>query len=126
MTRAPFVSWFHDLSQDAVYGLRMLVQNPGFTAIAAISLALGIGANTAIFSFLNAFTRPLPVPAPEQLVVVAADVKGDDTGLRYRFSYPALQDFQKQADLFSDVFAYGIQVRGLSTGGKSTQFFFSP
>jgi predicted permease len=62
-------SWLENLAQDVRYGLRQLRRSPGFAAVAVITLALGIGANTAIFSVLNALAlRPLAVPAPSHLV----------------------------------------------------------
>src|SRR5215813_2633517 len=60
-----------EMFQDLRFGLRMLLKSPGFTAVALLSLALGIGANTAIFSLMDAiFWRPLPVSHPEQLVSI--------------------------------------------------------
>src|SRR5579864_8756119 len=118
-------SWLRDLGQDVFYGLRMLRRSPGVAAVAALSVALGIGANTAVFSVVNGFQRPLPVRSPEQLVVLAADTKGDETGFQYEFSYPALQDFRRQSSQLSDVFAFSLDIRGFSTGTRSTQFLYS-
>src|SRR5215472_1321860 len=76
------------LIQDLRYGARMLLKRPGLSLIAIITLALGIGANLTIFSFVDAmFLRPLPVPRPYQLVSVAA---GRDGGM----AYPAYEHFR--------------------------------
>ena len=65
------VNWAQDLAQDVRYGLRMLAKNPGFTAVAVLTLAIGIGANTAIFSVLESqLWRPLPFPESERLMDV--------------------------------------------------------
>src|SRR5262249_8956487 len=63
--------WEDEMFQDIRYGVRMLLKNKAFTAVAALSLALGIGANTAIFSLVNkALLRPLPVEEPERMVAL--------------------------------------------------------
>ena len=103
---------------------RQLKRAPGLVAAATLTLALGIGANTAVFSVLNGFQRPLPVPSPENVVILAAVLPGDDTGLRYRFSFPALQDYRQKTDIFSDVFAFDLRIGGLGTGGRTTQFVY--
>ena len=76
----------HALRQDLQYAIRQFGKSPGFAVLVVLTIALGIGANTAIFSVINGFLRPLPVKAPEQIVVLAARTKGDETGFRYRFS----------------------------------------
>jgi len=91
------------LWQDVRYASRMLAKSPMLTAIVILTLALGIGANTAIFGIVNAIVlRPLPVKSPEQVVVLAAQAKGDTVGI-FTLSYPQLVDLRKQADEFSDI-----------------------
>ena len=75
------------LIQDIRYGIRMLLKNPGMTLVAALTLALGIGANTTIFSAVNGLMlRPLPVANAERLVVFGGQQQGGDTFVQ--FSYP--------------------------------------
>ncbi len=92
--------------QDLRYGARMLVKKPGFTLIAVITLALGIGANTAIFSVADKLLlRPLPVKDPHQLALIA----GESVNPNFRstvFSYPDYVDYRDQNEVFSDLFAF--------------------
>jgi macrolide transport system ATP-binding/permease protein len=112
------------LRQDLVYALRQLRKSPGFTVLVVVTIALGIGANTAIFSLIGGFLRPLPVKRADQIVILAARTKGDETGFRFRFSFPALQEYRERASCFSDVFAFNTDVGGLSADGKTTEFLY--
>jgi macrolide transport system ATP-binding/permease protein len=105
--------------QDLRFGLRMLRKNLGFTAIAVLTLGLGIGTNTAIFSMVNSFLlRPLPVKNPEQITVVAMQLKKGE--LQTGFSYPEFEDLQKQSSsVFSDVIAMSLNAGGLTLNGKA-------
>jgi len=91
------------LLQDVRYGLRMLVKKPTFTIVAVLTLALGVGANTAIFSIVNAvLLRSLPFPDPDRLVRIYFNNPG--VGLRnVRFSVPEFDDLRAQTDVFEDV-----------------------
>lgn len=92
------------LWQDIRYGVRMLARSPGLTVIAVLSLALGIGANTAIFSFVNAvLLRSLPIFEPERLVFVFS---GSQTNPYSVSSYPDYVDYRDRNEVFSDVTAY--------------------
>jgi hypothetical protein len=102
--------WLETLLQDAGYGLRSMLRTPGVTAIALLSLALGIGANTAIFSFLNAvMLRTLPVKDPQQLVKLGVENWGgitDSFGCTELYSYPFYREFRSKNAVFSDTAAY--------------------
>ena len=102
--------WLETLLQDTGYGLRAMLRTPGVTAIALLSLALGIGANTAIFSFLNAvMLRMLPVRAPQQLVKLGVeDWNGitDSFACTELYSYPFYREFRAKNTVFSDTAAY--------------------
>ncbi|HEX2665397.1 MAG TPA: ABC transporter permease [Candidatus Acidoferrum sp.] len=91
------------LLQDIRYGSRMLVKKPTFAIVAILTLALGVGANTAIFSIVNAvLLRSLPFPDPDRLVRIYFNNPG--VGLRgVRFSVPELDDLRAQTDVFEDV-----------------------
>src|SRR4051794_31833733 len=91
------------LLQDLRYALRAMRRTPGFTAVALLTLALGIGANAAIFSVINAvLLRPLPFPAPERIVRVFTVFDGQNDV----WSPRNFLDVQEQAKGFSAIAAY--------------------
>src|SRR5438552_5505063 len=94
------------LLQDIRFGIRMLRKNGWFTFVALLTLALGIGANTAIFSIVNSIVfRPLPYSAPQQLVGVwTKDLRRP--GSQYPASMPTFRDWQQQSHLFTGFAAY--------------------
>src|SRR5215470_14639470 len=91
------------LLQDIRFGLRILVKRPTFAIVAILTLALGVGANTAMFSIVNAvLLRSLPFPDSHRLVRIYVNNPG--VGLRgVRFSVPELDDLRTRADVFEDV-----------------------
>jgi putative ABC transport system permease protein len=96
--------WLEDLRQDLRYGARTLAKNPGFTAVAALTLALGIGANTAIFSVVNGvLLRPLPYKDPQRLVMVFAPRQLDQESLISSGGFTVLRN---QNQVFEQVAAF--------------------
>jgi hypothetical protein len=90
--------------KDIRYGVRMLSKNPGVTLVAIITLALGIGANTAIFSGVNAFLmRPLDVPNAGELIRPME--RTEDRNLADEFSYPDFMDYRNQSTSFTGLSA---------------------
>jgi predicted permease len=118
----PFVD---ALVQDVRYALRLFRREPTFTAGAVLTLAIGIGANTAVFSLLNGYLRPLPVPAPSEIVAIGGETRGDESSVRFSFSHPTLSDLRARALPFSDIFAYTPWIGGLQSDGRVSSFLFS-
>jgi putative ABC transport system permease protein len=100
--------------QDLRYGVRILARNPGFAAIAILSLALGIGVNTSIFPLVNAaLLRPLPVDNPERIVSLRGGLKGGSDS--FNLSYPMYQDLQERGSVFTGLAAARFVTVNLST-----------
>src|SRR4029450_882139 len=101
------------LINDIRYGLRNFGKRPGFTAIATVTLALGIGANTAIFSLVNTvLLRPLPVPHPEELTEVYGTFhNGADYTIQ---SYLNYKDYRDRNDVFSGLISYWFSPRSIN------------
>ena len=105
------------LLQDIRYAIRILRKSPAFTAIAILTLAIGIGANTALFSIVNGvLLNPLPYPHPEQLVAVYAD--SPETSQGY-VTYLNFLDWQRMNRSFSSITMYRNQDYNFSTSGPS-------
>ena len=104
--------------QDLRYGVRMLLKRPGFTLVAVLSLALGLGANTAIFSLVNTLLlRPLPVRQPEQLV--ALNSAGEGRGMFSNFSYPNYRDLRDRNTTLSALILYRMAPISVSHDGAN-------
>jgi macrolide transport system ATP-binding/permease protein len=104
----------HTLKQDVLHGLRLLWKSPAFTIVSALTLALGIGANTAIFSIVSwLLLRPLPVARPMDLVELAFQQR--HSGVQKHFSVPDYLEIREQSTAqFEDIAAYQIGIDGLS------------
>jgi putative ABC transport system permease protein len=108
--------WVEDLVEDVRYGLRLLRKSPGFTAIVVLTLALGIGANTAIFSVVyDVLLRPLDYPRPEQVVRVWGT---NASGGEMNFSDPNFQDIAAQSHDFQSLAQYTSQIASVVGGAQ--------
>jgi macrolide transport system ATP-binding/permease protein len=109
------------LLKDIRFAFRRLWKSPGFTLTAVASLALGIGANTAIFSLVNtALLRPLPVSRPDRLVSLAVSGEG---GSMLAFSYPAYRDYRDRNEVLDGLFATRLAPFSLSRGGDNQRLW---
>lgn len=105
------------LLQDVRYGVRMSLKQPGFTLIAVITLALGIGANTGVFSLVNTvLLRPLPIAQPERVFEVTPLREGANIGAT---SYPVYKDFRDRNDVLEGLAAYRFLPMSLSRNGNN-------
>jgi predicted permease len=114
------------LLQDLRFGFRMLKKSPGFTAVAVVTLALGIGANTALFSVVNGvLLSPLPFPQPDQLVTLHENKPNFEGG---SISYPNFRDWRKENHTFSSLAlarAYAFSLTGIGEAEQVTGEFIS-
>lgn len=112
---------------DFRHALRQVVNRPGFSLVVVLMLALGVGANAAMFSlFHQVLLRPLPVPAPEQLVLLSDDGPKSGSvscsgmgGCQYVFSYPMLRDLEREQTVFTGVAAHGQFGANLAIDGRA-------
>src|SRR3989440_2825070 len=109
------------LIQDIRYGLRILLKNKGFAAVAIRALGLGIGANTAIFSLVNGILlRPLPFPNAERIVYFEG--RNPQAGITdSNISYPDFTDWSQQTDIFSSTAAYYLSSSNLGADGAEPE-----
>ena len=115
--------FLEQIGQDIRYGLRALRKNPGFTLVAVLTLALGIGVNTSIFSVVNAILfKPLPVPESERLAAVFSTIEERSANNLIRetpLAYPDYVDFRDQTDVFEGLFAYDTDGFALEQGNEN-------
>lgn len=112
------VRLIEELLQDLRYGRRLLAKNPGVTLIAIVTLALGIGANTAIFTVVNAFLlRSLPYGDPDRLVMVDSQYRGKSTGV----SFADYDDWRRQNNVFDDLAFFNLRWNANLEFGNETE-----
>jgi putative ABC transport system permease protein len=111
------LSWLETSIADLRYALRGLRRSPGFTAVTVLSLALGIGANTSVFTLINVFMlKSLPVRDPDRLVLIQPAGNGSKGSVTV--SQPVWEQFRDHFDALAGSFAYGSTSTDISTGGE--------
>jgi putative ABC transport system permease protein len=118
------VRFIETLIQDLRYGVRMLLKNPGFTLLAVLTLALGIGSTTTIFSAIhNILLYPFPYKDAHRVVVIQIrDTNSGRPGGRYWFQTPEFLDYQEQTHLFDEVIGFTDDYVGYDSGAGMEQF----
>src|SRR5215471_10843885 len=107
--------WLETIWRDTRYAIRLLIKRPGFTVVAILTLGLGIGANTAIFSVINALLlRPLPIERPGELVTLNTTFEGHSFTT---FSYPNYKDYRDRNQAFAGLIAYQFAPLSMSHEG---------
>jgi predicted permease len=110
------------LMQDIRYGVRALRTNPLFTIVAALTLALGIGANTAIFSIVNAYLfKPMAVKNPEEIVQIG--VIDPSLSIPHEMTYPTFEDIRDRSGVLADGFAYQNNVVNMGIDGQNERAY---
>src|SRR5271166_4740117 len=119
--------WLETFITDVRYGIRMMWRTPAFTTVAILTLALGIGANTSIFSVVNGvLLNPLPFPQPEQLVTLHESKPNFEAG---SISYPDFLDWQKDNRTFSSMAiarGYSFNLTGMGEAERVSGEFIAP
>lgn len=110
--------WLQSLNQDVRFALRQLRKSPGFTAAAVLSLAIGIGANTAIFSSMDAVVlRPLAVPRLDRVMTAAEQQNGGDAKPVTLADY---RDWSRESRSFGQMAAYNVRTMSLTGAGDAS------
>lgn len=116
--------WLDALARDVRHGLRGFRRSPGFVSVAVLTLALGLGANTAIFAVLyNVVLRPLPYPDASRLVKVYLILNSDRRGPRdIGFSYPKFQDLKRENAVFDSMAAFALRSYTITDPGWPSRY----
>src|SRR5215471_14800053 len=113
--------WLETMWRDTRYAFRILIKRPGFTVVAILTLGLGIGANTAMFSIINAMMlRPLPIERPGELFSLNNSIEGHTFAT---FSYPNYKDFRDRNEVFNGLIAYQFAPLSMSHDGVNERLW---